>query len=720
MSIQIVFAQEDTLNTKDLTKIISKIGANDTTLSFGNGVDYSSLKEPAKIDTSSQEKQVYTLAQAYQDSIIVRWAPSDRATWLLGNKKGYVLYRIELDGEKEKEINGIENPRLPYDTVKWKEINPIHDKYAILAVAALTGDLEMTNKGIVDKMKLENGVFGFTMMAADHSALAAEGLALRYVDKDVQIGKSYLYIAQIADTTTNVIPYPSSVEFTGTYTKPKIEEVYAASLEKAVMLTWSVEKNSGFSSYYIERSADGGITYDSLTKLPFISGVDQRLKIEGKDVNTFLDTLSQNDVEYTYRITGNTPFATQSKPFIIKGTGRDITPPKNPVIKSGKETINGMIYITWDLPIVSEDLKEVNVLQANSLEGNYKKVNTTPLTAKDTAFLYQPNRSTVSSNYFKIQAVDKNGNASLSFGLFVDLLDSIPPAIPTGLKGMVDSTGLVTITWNANIETDLEGYRVYFANDKRREFTQLTSDPLIKNKFEHQMTLNTLTDKVYFKIQASDFRHNHSEFTEVLELTKPDTIRPVTPVMHMVKATNDFVLVSWVTSSSKDVVTHYLYRRKVGEKEFELLSEIQKLTVSKYEDWTAEKGQLYEYTVQAKDDDGLLSDFAFPVKGRVYDLKIKPMVQDVKATFNKDKNAVNLSWKYEVDGDYRFVILRAKGKESFHTYKSLKGNERTFIDVRLKEDARYRYALKVIYKGGDKSLLSKEAKVNVKLAKDDK
>ncbi len=722
LCIQVVFAQQDTVGTKELTKILSKIGAKDTSVSFGNGVDYSSIKEQAKLDTtSSQQKQVYTLAQAFKDSVVLRWAPSDRATWLLANKKGYVVYRIDMEAETEKEINGPQNPRLPYDSTKWKKLNPIHDNYAILAAAAVTGDLELTNTtGFVDKMKQENGLFGFTMMAADHSALAAEGLGLRYVDKDVKVGKTYLYLVQISDTTLkNITPYPTSVEFTGTYTKPTITDVQAYSLEEAVLLTWDVEQNLGFSSYYIERSTDGGITYDSLTKLPYISTVDERLKIKEEERNIFLDTLAENGVEYTYRITGNTPFATQSQPFIIKGTGRDLTPPKNPIIKSGKETINGMIYITWEIPEVAKDFKEVNVLHASSLEGEYKKINTNPLTAKDTSFLYTPNRDSVSSNYFKIQAVDQNGNESQSFGLFVDLLDSIPPAIPIGLKGVVDSTGLVTLTWKANTENDLEGYRVYFANDKKREFTQLTSSPIMENKFEHTIKLNTLTEDIYFKIQASDFRHNHSEFTEILKVAKPDTIRPITPVMHTVKATDKNILISWEPSTSADVVAHFLYRRKTGEKEYKLVIELQKIEITKYEDWNAEKGQIYEYAVQAKDDADLLSEMAFPVKGRVYDQKIRPKVESIEADFEKEDNQVKLSWKYDASGDYRFVILRGKDKGSLYTYKSLKGTERKFVDAKIKKDGKYRYAIKVIYKGGAKSLLSKEVDVNVKLAKDE-
>ncbi len=39
----------------------------------------------------------------------------------------------------------------------------------------------------------------------------------------------------------------------------------------------------------------------------------------------------------------------------------------------------------------------------------------------------------------------------------------MPPAVPSGLKAVVDSNGVVTLTWNKNSERDLMGYKIYRA-----------------------------------------------------------------------------------------------------------------------------------------------------------------------------------------------------------------------------------------------------------------
>lgn len=39
--------------------------------------------------------------------------------------------------------------------------------------------------------------------------------------------------------------------------------------------------------------------------------------------------------------------------------------------------------------------------------------------------------------------------------------DTIPPATPTGLKAVMDSTGAVHISWDANKEPDILGYQLF-------------------------------------------------------------------------------------------------------------------------------------------------------------------------------------------------------------------------------------------------------------------
>ena len=61
--------------------------------------------------------------------------------------------------------------------------------------------------------------------------------------------------------------------------------------------------------------------------------------------------------------------------------------------------------------------------------------------------------------------------------------DTMPPSIPTGLKGVIDSAGICTLTWNQNPEDDIRGYRVFVSNDSTFEFLCCTDTLLKEPKF---------------------------------------------------------------------------------------------------------------------------------------------------------------------------------------------------------------------------------------------
>ena len=215
---------------------------------------------------------------------------------------------------------------------------------------------------------------GIVLLAADLSPLAADGLGLRYVDTDIEKGKSYEYrispldadIMATFDSLANLDPLELLVEgdtlsareliewqqhgstyaeYSEDHIEPAapIEGLYSVSGDKRIAIRWSAEPYANeFSGYFLEKSLDGGVTWDSLTNNIFLGNpieLEEDTIVNRGNYHTvfeYLDLLDTNYVEYTYRIRGIDAFGDDGLTSTVKGMGRDLTAPKAPEIVSGE------------------------------------------------------------------------------------------------------------------------------------------------------------------------------------------------------------------------------------------------------------------------------------------------------------------------------------------------------------------------------------------------
>src|SRR5690606_18156447 len=146
------------------------------------------------------------------------------------------------------------------------------------------------------------------------------------------------------------------------------------------------------------------------------------------------------------------------------------------------------------------------------------------------------------------------------FSYYAQLVDSIPPVVPSGFAGKIDTTGIVTLKWDRNPDSDLLGYRIFRSNFEEDEFVQLTEGPVLTEEYFDSIPLNSLTETIYYKVAAVDQRYNISDASDALELKKPDKVPPVAPVLRNPEASAASITISWIPSSSADVEKHVLYR----------------------------------------------------------------------------------------------------------------------------------------------------------------
>lgn len=718
------------------------------------------LRSYINFDTTNtnivEEKKSYlalTLKQN-EEGVIIRWAPTTRELFELGNELGYVIKRYEYpsgedtltiddDSFIETWVAGIEDPVKSYDSATWSSHLPIEDKYAIIAAGATAGTLEASSEvGFGVKAKQDNSMFGYMLLSADLSTLAADGLGFRFIDRNVRLGKDYEYrvilndaneIAR-ADSLYNLDAMeldsaglriwaewmdeqPNNiVQYQGESPPPRrINGLFIQSSEKTVDLMWPVHENPGFSAYVIERSADGGRTYDSLTQNIFVSGIHNyvdSINETMQEVYFYTDQLDTNYVEYTYRVTAYDAFADRSLPAFVKGMGRDLTPPPSPEIVSAEYLENEKkIKISWKPQEVPRDFADLHIEFTENTDSTWLRLEAESLDPRDSVYFHTPGPNDY-THYFRMGIVDTAGNAAYSYPVFVNIPDTIPPPPPVHLSAEIDTTGQVVVRWEDELpdKEGFLGYRVFVSNHPGHEYAQLTQRPIVDNFIIYRIPVNTLSEKIYYKVQAVDKHYNHSEFSTVIEASKPDLRPPIAPLFRSPKISEDRVILSWHASPSTDVIRYVINRTPDGG-----ISEIINIddpATSSYEDQSLEPGTNYYYSISAVDDAGLASPESVKIIVKLVDKKRLDLVENLKIDFNRNQEEVRLTWDGPYDDeDTRYIIYRHidEGKPKRHGMVS-KG---VFTET-LKNSGTYTYRIRTINKAGARSSLSETVSIRVR------
>jgi fibronectin type 3 domain-containing protein len=415
----------------------------------------------------------------------------------------------------------------------------------------------------------------------------------------------------------------------------------------------------------------------------------------------YIDSLAQNNYEYQYRVKGISPFGEVGPTSdIIKGAGRKALV-YNPAITNAELSQDeSQVELFWEFP--EEGLATIShfeIQRSNTVKGTYVTV----METIDKNKRRQTLTNLEGINYFKIAAVGLRGEQRASFPKMVQLNDSIPPLVPQALSGVVDSTGIVTLKWQTNVEADFLGYRVFRANLKTEEFTQITFEPIPVPVFIDTIAISTLNSKVYYKIKAYDKRYNPSEFSQVLELKKPDVVPPTQPVLQAYNANEKGVLLNWIASSSEDAVQTLIYRKQQGKEEaWQLVSRVD-LPQHEFTDTTVIPDHKYLYTLITIDASGLESPPIRPLA--IAAAKLKPLaIERFVGLVNAEARFIALKWNSkQVIEEY--TLFRAKEDQPLSTYKVLDGGTRQFKDGQLQINTSYRYAIQGLLPNGLKTPL---------------
>lgn len=664
------------------------------------------------LDTLQFPEPIAVIGRPSIDSITLRWAPLTLSAWQEGNRLGYNIERYVMarDGkvlrQPEKTIL-TSSPIKPLAEEQWESL-VIKNKFSAIAAQAVYGnqfevDLRQGDVfSIVDKVKENEQRFTFALFSADMSPVTAQALGLWFTDRTVKRGEKYLYRI-IVDIATDSLRGSIFISPDDHYFLPIPQNLKADFEGQLVSLQWDKSIVGKYTAHIVERSADGK-TFSAISDIPLVTTT--HTKQENSRYEYAIDSLPDISKSWYYRVRGITPFGELGPPSdSVSGWG-SVAVNNAPYITDATNVENTLIRLKWEFPQESNvGIRGFSVERSSKPNKDFVAVTKGILPPLARVF---EDHAPLQVSYYRIVAFTEINEQIVSPSYLAQLVDSIPPRVPTGLEANIDESGIVVLSWTANTEEDIYGYRVYKSNFSNEELKQITDEPIDNPIFTDRVNVNTLNKSVYYSISAIDRNQNRSPLSQLLMVSLPDKVKPQPPVFLPVKTGSKGVELSWIRSSSEDVTRYDLYRNS-GEKEWQRVKMIEATTDTVYVfvDEYAKSGKIGSYTLIAVDKYGLESEPANAVKSYKIDNNLKQSIKWNEPIVIKERHQVKLSWNYESDGVQYYRIYKSVNGSDPVVYKSISGDMLEFHD-KLDEGNNCKYMILVIFKDGTKSNLSKD------------
>lgn len=665
----------------------------------------------ATLYATDSGKEIVVLHFNHGDSISLRWIPANEKLIEKSLTHGYIVQRREKGESKwnsiSPELKPLSNKEMeiiesynediyPLREVLYKEGRKEYEKEKYSNTKYLKSGFESVQgeQSFEDAMLYAMAVFG-----ADISLQVAKAGALIFVDKNIEKNTTYEYRVVFSDQT-NIANANVGIATVNTSQKtqlPVIEDFTAQFEEHYVDFQWTMEKLKGYySAFRIERSTDS-IHFTPLKKRPFIHSYT---KEELKNIALYKDSLPNQDDTFYYRITGYSPFGFYG-PYSKIWAGQAKLNFKQISIE-----IDTIIFkknhteIQWSVDKkFQKRIKGLQVMRTRDFQ-EFKPLNTTLLPTSSKKFSDKTNIN--SSNYYGIVAYGYNeGEVSNVNYVYAHYNDSIPPIAPNGLKAIIDSSGIVTITWTPNRENDIFAYRLYSSNSgKEEDYFTVKGTYLKDTLYNDTVTLNTITKNKYYKVTAIDRSYNESNWSEAVKITKPDTIAPVGAVFKLIQQEKegDKIVVKWDNTPSEDAIEMELYRQidDTGKVVLVKKYDLTKRLPNEYNDPYSFSGEFVQYFMVVRDDAG---NKTTTHSNRLTTLGERPgCIKNLQSrVINEEKRkCIEFKWEHNSSNITRYVIYKKVEEERMLPIASLQGNKTYFEDKEVVVGLKYNYIIRPI------------------------
>jgi fibronectin type 3 domain-containing protein len=632
--------------------------------------------------------------------------PQKAQTWLLGAENGYQIYRKEVGVNKDFVLLNKE-PLKPFSGSDYdvfengKDVKELQQKAIFDNIARNKQKMNMAERvQFVNNLQNE---YGFYILVSTRIPSLAKSSGTVFLDKTAKKGKLYIYKVSIAGDNQ---PSRRTEKIVNHMTDDLgVAELEPTEMDHQIRLNWThVKENNPILCYHIEKSEDG-VNFTRITEAPVYPtnmGNDDEASFS-KEV-FYIDSLEANYKTYYYRMVGIDAWATEHQsPIIIKVIGRDRTPP--PAVVSAKynvDTLSKSITYHWNYDAPT-DFAGYKFYLSNKLKGEYQLQDEAQASTTNSSFTIK-NAGEFDVFYLRVETWDTAGNKSISLPFFAYVADIYPPSSPTGANAHIDTNGIMTLSWDANTEADVVGYKILASQSAKRRMIAITPKILSDTFFVDTLNIKVLNKYKYFRIMAVDHNFNMSAPGKLIKVTLPDVVAPSSGKITSVDAQASEVIINWIQSASNDVASQRILRRKMGSDQWQEVKSVGFNTTS-YTDKPF--AGAWEYSIMAVDSSGNKG-----IKSFTYAIEIKAKAEHITIDnfkAKKSKKGVELSWNSSGQQAKFFIIYRQDKKGSLKAIASVADTK--YIDSQVQKGNSYKYYIVPQDDKGVKYSMSKVEKV---------
>ena len=258
-----------------------------------------------------------------------------------------------------------------------------------------------------------------------------------------------------------------------------------------------------------------------------------------------------------------------------------------PTVTGGNDS-QGRPTLTWK---AVTGAAKYEVYRSYSRDGSYSKYST----QTSTAYTNSSYLTSGTTYYYKVRALDANGNAG-PYSAVVSVTCRLKLSAPS-VTGGKDSQGRPTLKWNA--VSGAAKYEVYRSTSRSGTYTKYSTQTSTSYTNSSYLTSGTT---YYYKVRALGSDGSYGPYSSVVSVTYRATSSAVPAEVTMGKATaqGSYITVTW--DKAANAASYRVYRRVNNSSDWNVVAS--SVSGTSYTDWNVEPGVRYTYTVRGVAADG--------------------------------------------------------------------------------------------------------------------